>query len=240
MIKALQVAFKDLLRTLHKLFLEMTGFFFLAIGGMILLSGYRQLRIFLDLGEVSYFKITSTLVLESSWWDTVSIRSFRSERCKFGATFVAHRELAINCAIMSTSRKFETTSKIPLKPYYVPADLPVPFDYSTDLGNPGEFPFTRGIQPDMYRGRLWTMRQYAGYATASESNVRFKYLLGLGQRGLSVAFDLPTQMGMDSSAPLACGEWAWRGHNDTRTTGNSVEGIRWTRCVSMTTMPRHN
>ena len=119
---------------------------------------------------------------------------------------MAHRELAINCAIMSTSRKFETTSKIPLKPYYVPADLPAPFDYSTDLGNPGEFPFTRGIQPDMYRGRLWTMRQYAGYATASESNVRFKYLLGLGQRGLSVAFDLPTQMGMDSSAPLARGE----------------------------------
>ena len=118
---------------------------------------------------------------------------------------MAHRELAINCAIMSTYRKFETTSKIPLKSYYVPTDL-APFDYSSDLGNPGEFPFTRGIQPEMYRGRLWTMRQYAGYATASESNARFKYLLGLGQRGLSVAFDLPTQMGMDSSAPLACGE----------------------------------
>jgi methylmalonyl-CoA mutase N-terminal domain/subunit len=106
---------------------------------------------------------------------------------------------------MSTHDEVETTSKIPLKPYYAPADL-ASFDYSNDLGNPGEFPFTRGIQTDMYRGRLWTMRQYAGYATASESNARFKYLLGLGQRGLSVAFDLPTQMGMDSNATLARGE----------------------------------
>jgi methylmalonyl-CoA mutase N-terminal domain/subunit len=116
-----------------------------------------------------------------------------------------HEDLAINCAIMSTRRKFETPSKIPLKSYYVPADL-ARFDYSNDLGNPGEFPFTRGIQPDMYRGRLWTIRQYAGYASAAESNARFKYLLGLGQTGLSVAFDLPTQMGMDSNAPLARGE----------------------------------
>jgi len=100
---------------------------------------------------------------------------------------------------------FETTSKISLKPYYAPADL-APFDYSRDLGNPGEFPFTRGIQPDMYRGCLWTMRQYAGYATAAESNARFKYLLNLGQKGLSVAFDLPTQMGLDSNATLARGE----------------------------------
>jgi methylmalonyl-CoA mutase, N-terminal domain len=106
---------------------------------------------------------------------------------------------------MSTRHKFETPSKIPLKSYYVPADL-AGFDYSIDSGNPGEFPFTRGIQPDMYRGRLWTMRQYAGYATAAESNARFKYLLDLGQKGLSVAFDLPTQMGMDSHAPLARGE----------------------------------
>jgi len=106
---------------------------------------------------------------------------------------------------MSKARKVETTSKIPLKSYYLPEDLR-DFDYSRDLGNPGEFPFTRGVQSDMYRGRLWTMRQYAGYGTASESNARFKYLLGLGQMGLSVAFDLPTQLGLDSDAPLAAGE----------------------------------
>src|SRR5438094_6447826 len=71
---------------------------------------------------------------------------------------------------------------------------------------PGEFPYTRGIQPNMYRGRLWTMRQYAGYATAEESNARYKYLLSQGTTGLSVAFDLPTQIGLDSDDPLAAGE----------------------------------
>ena len=71
---------------------------------------------------------------------------------------------------------------------------------------PGEFPFTRGIQQTMYRGRLWTMRQYAGFGTASESNARYRYLLGQGVSGLSVAFDLPTQMGYDSDHPLAEGE----------------------------------
>src|SRR5437764_202477 len=75
-----------------------------------------------------------------------------------------------------------------------------------DLGFPGEFPFTRGIQPTMYRGRLWTMRQYAGFATAAESNARYQYLLSQGVTGLSVAFDLPTQMGYDSDHPLASGE----------------------------------
>jgi len=75
-----------------------------------------------------------------------------------------------------------------------------------DIGLPGEFPYTRGIQPDMYRGRLWTMRQYAGFGSASETNKRFKYLLENGQTGLSVAFDLPTQLGMDSDHPLAAGE----------------------------------
>src|SRR4029077_2867167 len=74
------------------------------------------------------------------------------------------------------------------------------------IGLPGEFPYTRGIQPTMYRGRLWTMRQYAGYGSAVETNARFKYLLANGQTGLSVAFDLPTQMGMDSDYPLAMGE----------------------------------
>ncbi|MGQ9466174.1 MAG: acyl-CoA mutase large subunit family protein [Anaerolineae bacterium] len=100
--------------------------------------------------------------------------------------------------------RFETLSGIPLDPIYTPADVPV--DYLQDLGFPGEYPFTRGVQPTMYRGRLWTMRQYAGYATAEESNARYRYLLAQGQTGLSVAFDLPTQLGYDADDPLASGE----------------------------------
>src|SRR5918993_2456530 len=80
------------------------------------------------------------------------------------------------------------------------------WDPSVELAQPGEFPFTRGIQTTMYRGRLWTMRQYAGFGSASESNQRYRYLLAQGVSGLSVAFDLPTQMGYDSDAPLAAGE----------------------------------
>src|SRR5258706_5805636 len=76
----------------------------------------------------------------------------------------------------------------------------------SDLGKPGEFPYTRGVYPDMYRGRLWTMRQYAGFGTAEESNRRYHYLISQGQTGLSVAFDLPTQMGRDSDDPKALGE----------------------------------
>ncbi|HJZ77553.1 MAG TPA: methylmalonyl-CoA mutase family protein, partial [Vicinamibacterales bacterium] len=83
---------------------------------------------------------------------------------------------------------------------------PVNWNATTELGFPGEFPFTRGIQPTMYRGRLWSMRQYAGFATAEESNARYRYLLAHGVTGLSVAFDLPTQMGYDSDHPLAAGE----------------------------------
>jgi methylmalonyl-CoA mutase, N-terminal domain len=86
-----------------------------------------------------------------------------------------------------------------------PSDLP-DFDPDQDLGSPGEFPYTRGIQPTMYRGRLWTMRQYAGFGTATESNKRYRYLLSQGVSGLSVAFDLPTQIGYDSDHPLAVGE----------------------------------
>jgi methylmalonyl-CoA mutase N-terminal domain/subunit len=88
---------------------------------------------------------------------------------------------------------------------YTPEDLPG-FDYAERLGYPGEPPYTRGIHPTMYRGRLWTMRQYAGYATAAESNQRYRYLLAQGQTGLSVAFDLPTQLGYDADHPLAEGE----------------------------------
>src|SRR5881275_3498315 len=95
-----------------------------------------------------------------------------------------------------------TPSGIPVEPVYRPAAI----DYDTNLGDPGEFPFTRGIQPTMYRGRLWTMRQYAGFGTAVESNARYRYLLAHGVSGLSVAFDLPTQMGYDSDHPLAAGE----------------------------------
>jgi methylmalonyl-CoA mutase N-terminal domain/subunit len=93
---------------------------------------------------------------------------------------------------------------IPLKAVYTPSDADI--DYPSDLGNPGEFPFTRGVQPNMYRGRLWTMRQYAGFGTARETNERFLHLLEAGQTGLSVAFDLPTQMGLDSDSPRSLGE----------------------------------
>src|SRR3954468_6474321 len=97
-----------------------------------------------------------------------------------------------------------TPSGIPVAPVYRPADAVV--DYTRDLGDPGKFPFTRGVQSSMYRGRLWTMRQYAGFGTAAETNRRFRMLLDAGQTGLSVAFDLPTQMGIDSDSSRALGE----------------------------------
>ena len=100
--------------------------------------------------------------------------------------------------------KFLGGSGMPVERLYTPED--VDLDYLLDLGFPGQHPFTRGIYPTMYRGRIWTMRQYAGYATAEETNQRFKYLLSQGQTGLSVAFDLPTQLGYDSDHPLAEGE----------------------------------
>ncbi len=94
-----------------------------------------------------------------------------------------------------------------VKATYTAADLEADgFDQDRDLGFPGEFPFTRGIQPTMYRGRLWTMRQYAGMGDAEESNRRYKFLLANGTAGLSVAFDLPTQIGYDSDDPMALGE----------------------------------
>ncbi len=102
-------------------------------------------------------------------------------------------------------KRFETHSGIEVKRLYTPADTG-DLDYARDLGFPGAYPFTRGIYPTMYRGRLWTMRQYAGYATAEETNARFKYLLQQGQTGLSVAFDLPTQTGYDADHPMALGE----------------------------------
>lgn len=101
--------------------------------------------------------------------------------------------------------RFEFTSGTEVKTLYAPEDLDGQ-DYSERIGYPGEYPFTRGIQPTMYRGRLWTMRQYAGFASAEESNKRYRYLLEQGQTGLSIAFDLPTQIGYDSDHPLAQGE----------------------------------
>jgi methylmalonyl-CoA mutase, N-terminal domain len=100
---------------------------------------------------------------------------------------------------------FETSSGIVIRDLYTAADT-AGLDEDRDLGRPGEYPFTRGVQPTMYRSRHWTMRQYAGFATAEETNRRFRYLLDQGQTGLSVAFDLPTQMGYDSDAPEAEGE----------------------------------
>ncbi len=98
--------------------------------------------------------------------------------------------------------RFELTSGIEVERLYTPGDM----DYISELGFPGSFPYTRGVQPTMYRGRLWTMRQYAGFGTADDTNKRYRYLLEQGQTGLSVAFDLPTQMGYDSDHPMSLGE----------------------------------
>ena len=101
--------------------------------------------------------------------------------------------------------QFESSSGAPIDPLYGPEDM-AEWNYHEKMGYPGEYPFTRGVQPTMYRGRLWTMRQYAGFADAEESNRRYKYLLEQGQTGLSVAFDLPTQIGFDSDDDTAEGE----------------------------------
>src|SRR5271157_1564940 len=101
--------------------------------------------------------------------------------------------------------KFITGSGLELKRFYTPEDL-AGWDYQSEAGFPGEYPYTRGIYPSLYRSRLWTMRQYAGFGSARESNARYRYLLSQGQTGLSVAFDLPTQIGLDSDHPLARGE----------------------------------
>ncbi|MFL6016354.1 MAG: methylmalonyl-CoA mutase family protein, partial [Gaiellaceae bacterium] len=99
---------------------------------------------------------------------------------------------------------FSTISGIDNEPLYTPDNIDV--DYERDLGYPGVYPFTRGVYPSMYRGRLWTMRQFAGFGTAAETNERFRYLLEHGQTGLSTAFDMPTLMGHDSDSPRSLGE----------------------------------
>ena len=120
-----------------------------------------------------------------------------------------------------------TESGIEVKPLYKPDDLEG-FDYAERLGDPGEYPYTRGPYPSMYRGRPWTMRQYAGFGTARETNARFKYLIDNGQTGLSVAFDLPTQMGAipTSSSPPA--RWARSVWPSTRS---------WTCAISSRAFP---
>ncbi|HEX2723230.1 MAG TPA: methylmalonyl-CoA mutase family protein, partial [Gemmatimonadaceae bacterium] len=102
------------------------------------------------------------------------------------------------------SAELVSPSGIPIQPVYTPEGLTI--EYEKDLNDPGRWPFTRGVQTTMYRGRLWTMRQYAGFGTARETNERFRHLLAAGQTGLSVAFDLPTQMGLDSDSPRSAGE----------------------------------
>jgi methylmalonyl-CoA mutase N-terminal domain/subunit len=114
------------------------------------------------------------------------------------------KDWAARC-LKKTPQKVQSTSGMDIDILYTPGDIPQ-FDYAQDLGFPGEYPFTRGIQPTMHRGRIWSMRQYSGFATAEESNKRYKYLLEQGQTGLSVAFDLPTQIGYDSDHPLSAGE----------------------------------
>lgn len=113
---------------------------------------------------------------------------------------------AYDAKVAKAIAKFPERQHLSEKRLYTPLDIDEKFDYNSKLGFPGQYPFTRGVQPTMYRGRLWTMRAYAGFATAEETNARYKYLLQAGQTGLSVAMDLPTQIGLDSDAPLSEGE----------------------------------
>ncbi len=140
---------------------------------------------------------------------------FHNRLCHHHADFCVHIFSSISpCTLMSDSiakspaqreRKAASPSGLPMEAVITSDDLQ-DWDFERDLGYPGEFPFTRGVYPTMYRGRLWTTRQYAGFGSAIESNQRYRYLLAQGVKGLSVAFDLPTQIGMDSDHPLAQGE----------------------------------
>jgi len=104
-------------------------------------------------------------------------------------------------------KEFATSSQVKIKNVFTPLDLEeIGFDYLKDLGFPGDYPYTRGIEPNMYRSNLWTMSQYAGFGTAEDANRWYKYLLKQGQKGNSIAFDLPTQLGYDSDDHLALGE----------------------------------
>src|SRR6267154_4624884 len=124
---------------------------------------------------------------------------------RIGTTMRQSKAVEVPSEQQSSTRIKENSSRIAVRPLYTPDDLSA-WDYDRDVGYPGQFPYTRGVQATMYRGRLWTMRQYAGMGDAEESNKRYKYLLAHGTTGLSVAFDLPTQIGMDSDHLLAAGE----------------------------------
>ena len=116
------------------------------------------------------------------------------------------KEIAVkNLEKLPERGEFFTSSEIPVSRVYTPPDV-ADLDYLRDLGFPGEYPFIRGVYPTMYRARFWTMRQYAGFGTAEQTNQRFKYLLEHGQTGLSVAFDFPTQVGYDCDDSMATGE----------------------------------
>ncbi len=114
------------------------------------------------------------------------------------------------CLSPEREAAFTTLSGETIKPLYTARDLPP----ESQIGLPGQFPFTRGVYPSMYRGRLWTMRQFAGFGTAEETNERFRYLLEHGQTGLSTAFDMPSLMGLDSDHPRSLGRGGTRGGGD--------------------------
>ena len=131
----------------------------------------------------------------------------RVEAAKIRAATRAWREgplAATEKKLAPRQRSFTTWSGMDVPDLLTPADVPV--DYLRDLGLPGEFPFTRGVQPNMYRGRLWTMRQFAGFGSPRQTNERFRYLLQEGQTGLSTAFDFPTLMGYDKIGRASCRE----------------------------------
>jgi len=133
-------------------------------------------------------------------FDTKSLEKIQREKERWEKETVAK-----SIERLPERSEFSTSSDIPVNRLYTPADI-ANLDYFWDLGFPGEYPFTRGVYPTMYRARLWTMRQYAGFGTAEQTNQRFKYLLSQGQTGLSVAFDFPTQVGYDCDHPMARGE----------------------------------
>jgi methylmalonyl-CoA mutase N-terminal domain/subunit len=133
-------------------------------------------------------------------FDRENIRTFKIKKDDWNNKIISKLD-----RFPERKKEFKTDSNVPVERLYTPAEVSE-LSYENHLAFPGEYPYTRGVQPTMYRGRLWTMRQYAGFGTAEETNERFKYLLDQGQTGLSVAFDLPTQIGYDSDHSLARGE----------------------------------
>jgi methylmalonyl-CoA mutase N-terminal domain/subunit len=141
-------------------------------------------------------------VKEKTMYDKKKLEELRNSLEKWEETSL-QKTLA---SLPERRDKFITTSSEPIERLYTPLDV-ADMDYASDLGLPGEYPYTRGIHPTLHRGKLWTMRMFAGFGTAEETNARFKYLLGQGQTGLSIAFDLPTLMGYDTDQPEALGEF---------------------------------